>query len=106
MDKVIRDGKVAVLVSLGCSAGWSTLVSEVSDEYRDTYLFHPKLIQMVEEGRHREITEEWMEKELGIKDATVIGRDGLYIKWVPVGTKFIIHVYDGHESLETNWITA
>ena len=105
MNKVIRDGKVAVLLSHGCGAGWSTSLS-VSDEYRDTYLFHPKLVGMVEEGRHREITEEWMEKELGIKDGFVFGRDDLYIEWVPVGTKFIIHAYDGHESLETNWITA
>jgi hypothetical protein len=104
--------KVAVLVSAGYGAGWSTWAT---DEYREAYLFHPKLVQMVEEGRQDEITSEWMEKELEItsvydRHRFTGGRDGLYIEWVPVGTKFIIHEYDGHESLKTiddfYWITA
>jgi hypothetical protein len=104
MDKVIRDGKVAVLVSRGYGAGWSTWTDEV-----ETYLFHPKLVQMVEENRHSEITHEWMEQELGIEDFTG-DIDGLEIEWVPVGTTFVIDEYDGAESLRTiddyNWITA
>jgi hypothetical protein len=105
MDKVIRDGKVAVLVSCGYGAGWSTWTDEV-----ETYLFHPKLVQMVEEERHSEITTEWMEQELGLDVSYTGGTDGLEIQWVPVGTKFVIHEYDGHESLRTiddfYWITA
>ena len=105
MDKVIRDGKVAVLVSRGYGAGWSTWTDEV-----ETYLFHPKLVQMVEEERHSEITTEWMEQELGLDVSYTGGTDGLEIQWVPVGTKFVIHEYDGHESLKTiddfYWITA
>jgi hypothetical protein len=107
MEKVIRDGKVAVLVSCGFGAGWSTWGGE---QYRETLLFHPKLIEMVEEGREREITEEWMEKEFGLEDVYVGGTNGLYIEWVPVGTKFVIHEYDGAESLKTiddfYWMTA
>jgi hypothetical protein len=105
MDKVIRDGKVAVLVSRGYGAGWSTWTDEV-----ETYLFHPKLVQMVEEERHSEITTEWMEQELGLDVSYTGGTDGLEIEWVPVGTKFVIHEYDGHESLKTiddfYWMTA
>jgi len=105
MNKVIRDGKVAVLVSRGFGAGWSSWTDEV-----ETVLFHPKLVQMVEEKRHNEITEEWMEKELGIPDFYTGGIDGLEIEWVPVGTKFVIDEYDGAELLRTiddyNWITA
>jgi hypothetical protein len=105
MDKVICDGKVAVLVSRGYGAGWSTWTDEV-----ETYLFHPKLVQMVEEERHSEITTEWMEQELGLDVSYTGGTDGLEIQWVPVGTKFVIHEYDGHESLRTiddfYWITA
>jgi hypothetical protein len=122
MDKVIRRhdfggqpfisgqpcDKVAVLVSAGYGAGWSTWVSD--EYYRELFLFHPKLVQMVEDGRGLEITSEWMEKELGIDDVYVGGTNGLYIEWVPVGTKFIIHEYDGHESLKTiddfYWMTA
>jgi hypothetical protein len=105
MDKVIRDGKVAVLVSRGYGAGWSTWTDEI-----ETYLFHPKLVQMVEEERHSEITTEWMEQELGLDVSYTGGTDGLEIQWVPVGTKFVVHEYDGHESLRTiddfYWITA
>jgi hypothetical protein len=93
MDKVIRRhdfggqpfisgqpcDKVAVLVSAGYGAGWSTWAT---DEYREAYLFHPKLVQMVEEGRQDEITSEWMEKELEItsvydRHRFTGGRDGL-----------------------------
>jgi hypothetical protein len=105
MDKVIRDGKVAVLVSRGYGAGWSTWTDEI-----ETYLFHPKLVQMVEEERHNEITTEWMEQELGLDVSYTGGTDGLEIQWVPIGTKFVIHEYDGHESLRTiddfYWMTA
>ena len=105
MNKVIRDGKVAVLVSRGYGAGWSTWTDEI-----ETYLFHPKLVQMVEEERHSEITTEWMEQELGLDVSYTGGTDGLEIQWVPVGTKFVIHEYDGHESLRTiddfYWMTA
>ncbi len=96
MNKVIRDGKVAVLVSRGYGAGWSTWTDEI-----ETYLFHPKLVQMVEEERHSEITTEWMEQELGLDVSYTGGTDGLEIEWVPVGTKFVIHEYDGHETLKT-----
>ena len=98
MNKVIRDGKVAVLVSHGYGAGWSTWMD---GEYRDIVLFHPKLVQMVEEGRERDITTEWMEQELGLDVSYTGGTDGLEIQWVPVGTKFVIDEYDGHESLRT-----
>jgi hypothetical protein len=105
MDKVIRDGKVAVLISHGYGAGWSTWTDEI-----ETYLFHPKLVQMVEERRHSEITPEWMEKELGLDVSYTGGTDGLEIEWVPVGTKFVIHEYDGAETLitidEMNWMVA
>ena len=105
IEKVIRDGKVAVLVSRGYGAGWSTWTDEI-----ETYLFHPKLVQMVEEERHSEITTEWMEQELGLDVSYTGGTDGLEIQWVPVGTQFVIHEYDGHESLRTiddfYWMTA
>ena len=108
MDKVIRDGKVAVLVSRGYGGGWSTWVP---DEYRETYLFHPKLVQMVEEGLNDEITSEWLQQELDMGEWSYAGGvEGLYIKWVPVGTQFHIEEYDGFEtlvtSLDINWITA
>jgi hypothetical protein len=107
MDKVIRDGKVAVLVSGGYGAGWSTWFS---GNRKEVLLFHPKIVEMVEGGRKNEIKSTWIEQELGLKDVYVGGVEGLYIEWIPVGTKFVIDEYDGAELLRTidnyNWITA
>ena len=82
MEKVIRDGKVAVLVSHGFGAGWYSWNSEHQE-----LLFHPKLV-------------EWVKENLGI-DIYAGGSDGLTIHWLPIGTAFEIDEYDGSESLRT-----
>jgi len=53
MKQVIRDGKVGVLVSGGFGAGFSTW-----NELPKEAVFHPTLIEMVENKRHSEITKE------------------------------------------------
>ena len=98
MEKVVRDGKVAVLLSRGYGAGWGSWNYGVDD----VIMFHPKIVQMVEDGREMDITEEWLKSELGLKEVFTGGRDGLYIKWVPEGTKFRIDEYDGAESIITD----
>ena len=95
MEKVIRDGKVAVLVSHGFGAGWYSWNSEHQE-----LLFHPKLVEMVEQGRNIEIDDEWVKENLGI-DIYTGGSDGLTIHWLPIGTAFEIDEYDGSESLRT-----
>lgn len=95
MEKVVRNGKVAVLVSEGFGAGWYSW----NREYKEL-LFHPKLVEMVEQGRNKEITKEWVKENLGI-DIYVGGAKGLRIYWLPVGTKFHISEYDGAESVKT-----
>jgi hypothetical protein len=95
MEKVIRDGKVAVLVSPGFGAGWYSWNSHKE------LLFHPKLIDMVEAGKQKEIDSEWVEKELGIPNVYTGGASDLTIEWVPQGTAFKIDEYDGSEHLET-----
>ena len=97
MEKVVRDGKVAVLFSRGYGAGWGSWNYGV----HEVIMFHPKIVQMVEDGRKMDITEEWLEKELGLEGVYTGGREGLYIEWVPEGTKFRIDEYDGAESIIT-----
>ena len=46
-EKVVRDGKVAVLISPGFGAGWSTWAD---DEISEFVLFHKDLVEMAEEG--------------------------------------------------------
>ena len=98
MEKVIRDGKVAVLLSAGYGSGWGSWNYGV----HEVIMFHPKIVGMVEDGREMDITEEWLEKELGLEGVYTGGREGLYIKWVPEGTRFRLDEYDGAESIITD----
>lgn len=95
MEKVIRDGKVAVLISHGFGAGW------YSWNDSEELLFNPKLVEMVEQGKHKEITEEWVKENLGIENVYCGGAKNLTIYWLPVGTAFQVEEYDGNESLRT-----
>ncbi len=89
VKKVIRNGKIAVAISPGFGAGWSTW-NEISP-------FEPEVIKMIEEGRQSEITTEWCLKELGIKGQYCGGADDLQIVWIPQGVSFSIGEYDGSE---------
>jgi hypothetical protein len=95
MEKVIRDGKVAVLVSHGFGAGWYTWNTDHKE-----LLFHPKLVDMVEQNRIKEINNDWVLENLGI-DMYAGGSVGLEIHWLPIGTAFDIEEYDGCETIRT-----
>jgi hypothetical protein len=95
MEKVIRDGNVAVLYSPGYGAGWYSWNSEHKE-----LLFHPKLVEMVEAGRNAEITDNWLKENLG-PDFYAGGAKDLRIAWLPEGTAFEINEYDGSESIRT-----
>lgn len=94
MEKVIRDSHVAVLYSPGYGAGWFTW-----NENHKELLFHPKLVEMVEQNRNSEINEDWVKDNLGIANVYTEGAEDLRIEWIPQGTRFIINEYDGSESI-------
>jgi hypothetical protein len=93
MEKVIRDGKVAVIISGGCGVGWYSW-----DKKHKELLFHPKLVEMVESNRHSELTQIWVSKNIGI-NASTVGRDNLIIVWIPEGTVFTIEENNGLEKI-------
>lgn len=95
MEKVIRNGNVAVLVSPGYGAGWYSW-----NQNYEELLFAPELVELVESGRASEITKELVNDLLGI-DVYTGGAHSLRIEWLPVGTAFKIDEYDGSESIET-----
>jgi|SRR5690606_6090322 len=95
MEKVIRDGKVAVLISHGFGAGWYSWNSN------QKLLFSPKIVEMVEQNRANEIDEDWVKENLGIEDVYCGGASSLKIHWLPVGTAFEVDEYYGAESLRT-----
>lgn len=95
MEKVIRDGKVAVVISEGRGgAGWYSWHGE------QQLVFHPKIVEMVESKRHSELTQIWVSENTGITASTV-GRDTLIIAWIPEGTAFTIEANNGVEQIIT-----
>jgi hypothetical protein len=95
MEKVIRDGKVAVLYSPGFGAGWSTWNSE-----HESMLYHPMLVDTVLSNEAN-----WLENAEALAsliwpDAYLGGIGDLTVEWIPVGTLFKITEYDGSESIE------
>ena len=89
MEKIIRDGKVAVAVSGDFGAGWST--------WCDVDPMDARFNQLFLDGKHQEAADLCNELDLGYAG----GAKDVEIRWVPIGTEFIITEYDGAESLET-----
>jgi hypothetical protein len=106
MEKFL-DGKgnVAVLVSPGFGAGWSTWANKGQEE---TLMFHPKLVQACLDGVVD--IRPTLEEIFGVDIPYNGGWRGVGIVWLPVGTKFIIREYDGSESVQRMeyqaWVTA
>jgi len=102
MNKLIRDGRVAVLYSPGYGAGWFSWNTSCPE-----ILFDPAMVELVEQ-------EKWDELRafvvLKYPDIYTGGLEDLQIEWIPEGTQFQVNEYDGNESIEkrdsVNWITA
>jgi hypothetical protein len=103
MDKIVRDGMVAVLVSPGFGAGWYTWNKEMPE-----LLFDPTLVDLVLSGAESEELVAYA--DLKYPEGYTGGAGDLIVKWVPEGAQFRIDEYDGSESLvlesEEVWITA
>lgn len=104
-DKVVRDGKVAVLVSPGYGAGWYTW-----NEAHPELLFLPRVVEMVLNQASTYDIVEYVESIYGEDDVYTGGASDLKVVWVPQGSQFRIEEYDGSESLKLkdseDWITA
>jgi len=99
MKKYIKNGQVAILVSRGYGAGWSTWNSDIKG-----LVFLPEVVELVLLGRKDEITEELCVAALGLEPDTyvcVLGADDLTVEWLNEGQRFTIEEYDGFESLRT-----
>ena len=101
MEKVIRDDRVAVIVSPGYGAGWYTWHNI------EELLYDPSIVEWIEQGALDKIA---VYMELRYPDVYLSQSREFKIKWVPVGERFRITEYDGSESLvlesEQQWLTA
>lgn len=104
MQKLIRDGMVAVLVSPGYGAGWYSW-----NTGSKRILFDPDIVALVEANQHEKI-EDLVATKYPDEDIYCGGANQLIVQWVPVGTRFRIDEYDGTEALiafeDEDWITA
>ena len=102
MNKLVDNGKVAVLYSPGFGAGWSTWNQEVPE-----IIFDPAIVKFVETDQWAELNTYVTLKYPGLYTG---GMKDLAIAWVPEGTLFKINEYDGSESIDLkendNWIIA
>lgn len=99
MERVVKDGKIAVCYSPGYGAGWS---SWAEDELQETLMFHPAIVNMILEGKQHLIDEQWLIENLGEEYEYIYAGDvkTLTIEWVPQGSLVRINEYDGFESVE------
>lgn len=83
-------GELAVLISKGFGAGWSTW----HDTSRNIALDR-RIIEYFLENGNNNIGD--FIKSIGYKDVYLGGANGLKIEWVPKGTRFTIDGYNGNE---------
>lgn len=95
MEKIVKDGRVAVAISPGYGAGWSTW----NGRHSELLIFHPKIIGMIQAERQKEITEKWMNDNFELPNIYTGGASQLEIEWVSVGKKFTIIENDGSEQI-------
>ena len=106
-ERVVRDGRVAVLYSPGYGAGWSTWADP---ELAEKLLFDPEVVAWVESGRQGPMPN--LEQKYGVLMENFYGggSEELSICWVPLGVRFRIKEYDGSESVilesEEQWFSA
>lgn len=93
VNKLVKDGLVAVIVSPGFGAGWSTWNSESEERM----IFDPILAQMILDGKTIEDLELYAKDKY--PEAYLGGLSDAEVEWVPVGSRFTINEYDGNESL-------
>ena len=101
MNRVVRDGQVAVIYSPGFGAGWYSW-HDIED-----LIFDPSIVAWIESSELDKID---AYVTLKYPDAYLGGIDNLAVAWVPEGSQFRIDEYDGSESVEIkdamSWITA
>lgn len=104
MQKIVRDGQVAVLVSLGFGAGWSTWNTD-----KPELVFDPGLVDLLLNNADKNEILSYVTLKWG-EDIYTGGLDDLVVQWVPLNARFRIEEYDGAEKLklenEYQWFTA
>ncbi len=94
VEKYIKDGKVAILISGGFGAGWSTWNSDK----REYLLFDKELVELVLKGDRKGAAQK-AEEHFGEDYVCTLGAEDLEVEWLDEGSQFEVNEYDGSESL-------
>ncbi len=101
MEKVIKDGKVAILYAPGYGAGWTTWNKEHPELMFDPAVVH--FLEALTEDNANDIwhkIEEYMILKYPDVYVSISSIQDLEIVWLPVGTHFVIDEHDGNESIQ------
>lgn len=98
MNKIEKDGDIAVLYSPGFGAGWSTWNTETR-EIQERLLMDAEIVQDVLDGAKPEDIEAIVERIFGKDVIYTGGVHQLHVEWIPKGCQFEINEYDGSESI-------
>lgn len=99
MNRVEKNGKVAVLVSVGFGAGWSSWAS-FDDPPKEFLLMDPGLVELAEKNASTATATAYMKGKYPDQDMYMGGWEDVVVVWVPKGERFRITEYDGSEQLE------
>lgn len=104
--RVIRDGKVAVLISPGFGAGWSTWAT--AGHSAERMALCPTMVEAIERGVT--LDELRVIAEAEFPGQYMGGLEDLRIEWVPEGSNIRVAEYDGSESIDSHddpdWFVA
>lgn len=98
VEKLVRDGRVAVLYSPGFGAGWSTWASQ--PDCARAMLFDTQIADIVDRGEDGWRGAAEAIAEIKYPDEYLGGLGDLQVAWLPVGTEFVVEEYDGSESIK------
>lgn len=105
MEKLIRDGQVAIILHKAYGSGWYT------ENAGYTFLLFDKDLALLVENKAFEEIPALVEKKFALfcpgedfELLSLLGTNDLALSWIPEGKRFILDNYDGFESyvLEEN----
>jgi hypothetical protein len=103
VNKLVKDGKVAVLYTPMSIVGWYTRHGD------DRLVFDPTLATLVLNDATVEEINTYCKQHYS-EYSNLRGTDSLEVEWVSIGKRFVIREYDGSEWIEEEddifWLTA
>ena len=94
VEKLVREGKVAVVYSPGYGAGWSSWNAKIAE----SLMFDKKIAIAVLDGDYKKVKQIALDIDPNayLSEAAI---EDLRVAWLEIGEKFFIKEYDGWETI-------